>query len=731
VIRRVLLAVLLMAVGVVGLGGPASARADDAARPVVLVGTGGLTWSDVNPDDTPALWSMLENGSTAALTVRSVFTNTCPVDGWLSLSAGTRAAAPGPGGDGSRRTEDPCPAVPAPAPTTPQGDGATVPGWAAYVDAANALKFDARPGLLGQQVADAGLCLRAVGPGAAIGGARLDGTVASYAAYSPAAVGATTGECPVTIIDVGSLRDPDDLAEGEPAPDGTRQEQARAIDARIGRVLGATPTDADVIVASLSDAGSSERLRLVAATGPDYPPGELVSPSTRQPGLVQSADLTVTVLDRAGIEVPPELGGATLGSEAGEAAEPTTGSATADRLQHLVDFDEASHEVHPLVPVFFNGFVYAQLAIYLFVLLVWKVKLGSEATQTRLLGIVRAVGVVAASVPASTFLANLIPWWRADHPLPAVVGAVGLFVALISGTALLFPWRHWATAPVAVVSLATMIVLSVDVMTGSRLQMSSLMGLQPVVGGRFYGLGNVSFSLLATSALMLSTVVAHWLLMAGRRTAAGLAVIVIGLVTVVVDGAPAWGADGGGPPALIPGVAFLALSVLGIRLTWRKVVAIGAGTVAVFLLVAYLDHLRPTEDQSHLGRFMQTLLDGGAWDVIARKWQQNMDILVSSTLTILVPFALLFVIYVLARPTSWGSKALERSFQAVPTLRAGLIAWVVTMTIGFFVNDSGVAIPAVGATVAIPLLIAISVTALMSDPTALEPTEGTAAPSRV
>ena len=729
-----LLAVLLTAVGVLGLGGTTSARADDVARPVVLVGTGGLTWSDVNPDDTPALWSMLENGSTAALTVRSVFTNTCPVDGWLSLSAGTRAAAPGPGDGGSRRTDDPCPAVPAPVPTT-EGDGAAVPGWAAYVDAANALRYDAKPGLLGQQVADAGVCLRAVGPGAAIGGGRMDGTVGWYAASSPAAVDAAVGRCPVTVIDVGSLRDPDDVAEGEPVPDGTRREQARAIDARIGQVLGAVPDDADVVVASLSDAGTSERLRLVAATGPDYPPGDLVSPSTRQPGLVQSADLTVTVLDRAGVEVPPELGGATLGGEAGEATRPTTGSPrsdpTADRLQHLIDFDEASHEVHPLVPIFFNGVVYAQLAIYLFVLLVWKVRLGSEATQTRMLSIVRAVGVIAASVPASTFLANLVPWWRAEHPLPAVVGAVGLFVALISGTALLFPWRHWATAPVAVVSLTTMVVLSVDVMTGSRLQMSSLMGLQPVVGGRFYGLGNVSFSLLATSALMLSTVVAHWLLMAGRRTAAGLAVIGIGLVTVVVDGAPAWGADGGGPPALIPGVAFLALSVLGIRLTWQKVVAIGAGTVGVFLLVAYLDHLRPTEDQSHLGRFMQTLLDGGAWDVVARKWQQNMDILVSSTLTILVPFALFFVIYVLARPTSWGSKALERSFEAVPTLRAGLIAWVITMTIGFFVNDSGVAIPAVGATVAIPLLIAISVTALMSDPTAREPAEGPATPSRV
>ena len=43
-------------------------------------------------------------------------------------------------------------------------------------------------------------------------------------------------------------------------------------------------------------------------------------------------------------------------------------------------------------------------------------------------------------------------------------------------------------------------VLALDVMTGSRLQLSSLMGLQPVVAGRFYGMGNPTFALFATAA---------------------------------------------------------------------------------------------------------------------------------------------------------------------------------------------------------------------------------------
>ena len=100
----------------------------------------------------------------------------------------------------------------------------------------------------------------------------------------------------------------------------------------------------------------------------------------------------------------------------------------------------------------------------------------------------------------------------------------------------------------------------------------------------------------------------------------------------------------------------------------------------------------------------------------ARPALQNWTILTGNApLTLLVPAALLFVIYVLARPTSWGSRALQRSFQTLPTLRAGLIALVITLTIGFLINDSGTAIPAVGATVAVPLIVAVAVTTLSDE----------------
>lgn len=688
---------------------PATARAPgtSAARaPVVLIGTGGLTWSDVSAQGTPALWSYLQDGSGAVMTIRSVFTNTCPIDGWLGLSSGARAAGPGPDNALRRAPSQPC------APISPTVDG-VVRDWSTYLRGTRSNLFDAKIGLLGDEAEKAGVCVQAIGPGAAVAAATSDGRVARYAGYDAGRLTEDLAACPVTIVDVGSVRDPEGVAAGEATPPGTKAQQVAAVDARIAAVTAAAPAGADLFVASLSDAGIQERLRLAAAKGPGYGPGILTSPSTRQPGLVQLQDLTVTVMSLAGLPVAPDLGGAVLGHEP---AKDGSLALAKDRFQGLVDYDQSSHEVHSLVPPFFNGVVYAQLLIYAVVALFWNGKIGSARTRLRSLRLVRTVAVVAASIPAASFLANLIPWWRFGSPMLAILGSVALFVALISAASLFGPWGRSHFGPMVVVATATLLVLGLDVMTGSRLQLSSLMGLQPVIGGRFYGLGNVSFALFAVAALILATVAANRYVVLGRPAVGAGVAAAICLVAVVVDGAPFWGADGGGPPAIIPAAGYLVLSVLGIKVTWRRGLLLGLGTVAIFLLVSFLDWLRPAASRSHLGNFMQSIIDGGAMNIIIRKGQQNLDILFGNyRLTLLVPIALVFVIYVIARPTSWGSRALQRSFDRAPVLRVGLISILVMLTIGFLDNDSGVAIPAVGATIAVPFIIATAVWTLADE----------------
>lgn len=698
----VLLGALAVTLGLAGFTVAGAQSHTSSAEPTgatVLVGTGGLIWSDVSETTTPNLWGLLRDGSTAALTVRSVNTSTCPVDAWLGISAGERAAAPTADGNPRRASWAPCPN---PSPLVDD----QVARWDRYVQATTELRFNARLGTLGDAAAEQGVCISAVGEGAAVGAARSDGSVDHHLDFDPATLSSALTTCPISLIDVGSL--------SQNLVDGDRADRLRTIDERIGMVLQASPAGANVIVASMADDGRESRLRIALAMGPDFGAGTLHSPSTRQPGLIVNNDLTTSVLALTGLEIPRGINGGVITSE----PDPVNSEELAqERWQDLVDYDQASYKIRTLVPTFFQVFVYGQLVIYLLVLLVWKGKLGHHETRDRWLGAARVVAICAAAVPAATFLANIIPWWRTSWPMLAIVAAVATWTAIIAVMALSGPWGLSALGPVAVVSLVTVLVIGIDVMSGSRLQLSSLMGLQPAIGGRYFGMGNVPFALFVTSAIFFATVVANHFLTAGRRVAAAVSVGVILTIALVVNAAPMWGADAGGPLSLPVAIAFFVLTLLGIQLTWKKWLGLFVATGVIFLTVAFLDSLRPIEQQSHLGRFFETLLDGNAWDIVFRKAQQNWNVLTGNyTLTLLVPFALAFVIYVLARETSWGSRALQRSFDRFPALRPGLLTTLVALTIGFFVNDSGVAIPAVGATIVVPLLIAINVWVLRNEP---------------
>ncbi|MGE9809375.1 hypothetical protein [Janibacter sp. G1551] len=690
---------------VTGASSGASTTGNPVVDRLVVIGTGGLSWSDISPEKTPELWAMLDQGSGSALVARSVFTNTCPVDGWLGLSAGNRAAATLPDG-AARPTTEPCPALPEPA-----RDG-TIENWSAYTDAASKAAFDARPGLLATLLTEHDVEVTAIGPGAALAGTQEDGTPAgSYQTLERALTDDTAFAHPgLTLVDIGQVRDPELVADGEDVTGlGSRAAQVAAIDASLGEVRSAVGGDVNVILTSPSDSGRTERLRVLAAVGPDFSAGTLMSPSTRQDSLAQASDVTVTTLQLFDVPVPKGVGGGLLTTK--PADDDTT---TEDRHQHLTDVEVSTSAIDPLVPPFFNGFAYSQILVYAFVWLVWKGKLGSVLTRTRLLGVTRVVGTLAASVPISTFLANLLPWWRTETAMLGLIGAVGLFAVLITAVALLGPWRRAPLGSAAVVALATVGVLAVDVMTGSELILTSVMGLHPLDGGRFYGFGNVPFAIFATATIFLMIAASDVLVRRGHVRLGAAAALGIGLLASLIDGNPQWGADGGGPLALLPATAYLVLTILGVRITWRRGLVIALATAAVFLGVCFLDWLRPAAERSHLGNFLQEILDGGALQIILRKANTNLSILFGNyRLTLLVPIALIFVIYVLARPTSWGSRALQAASGRHPTLRPGLVALVVMLALGFALNDSGTAIPAVGATVAVPLLIAINVKVLI------------------
>ncbi|MDQ1286806.1 MAG: hypothetical protein QG622_371 [Actinomycetota bacterium] len=715
-------------------------RSGGEPAPVVLLGTGGLRWDDVD-ETTPALAAAITQDSTAALAVRSVRDTTCPADGWLAVSAGRRAADAARPGGGCR---DLSARIPAP------GGPGTAGSWETYRAEAAAGRFDADPGLLGETLEAAGVPRAAVGPGALIAaadrsgvtprtwpglapgpGGRLDPTADAVALAGQVRAALGSGARFVA-VDLGSVTDDGtvpatDAATGEQP--FTRREQVTGLGTRVGLVIDALPDQATVVFASLADDGGRPHLQVAFAYGPasqtatgnqtatgsqtagrsgGFGPGLLRAPSTRQDGLVQSTDLLPTLVTALGLPVPE----GTVGSRLAR----VDGGDELDRRQRLLDLDAASVEVEHVVTPFFVAYGVVELLVLGGLALLARGSRARRTVRRRALITLQVAAVTFSLVPVATFLANLWPWWRSPLPGLPLTFAVATATAALALVAFAGPWRRSLLGPAGAAGALTVGVLTADLLRGSPLQLAALIGGQPIIAGRFYGLSNPTFALFATGALLAALAVAEEILARGGSTRqAALAVAGIGVVATVIDGLPALGSDFGGPPAILPAFALLALWVAGVRVTWGRAAAIAAATAGVLVALSLADWLRPADSRSHLGHFVQSVVDGGGWLIVRRKAEQNLGILVSTPLTLAVPVVAVAAVLVLRRPERWYVPALRLAYDRQRLLPAGLASLGVMVVLGFVANDSGTSIPPVSLMLFAPLLFAVSARAVELD----------------
>ncbi|MFP3715108.1 hypothetical protein [Puerhibacterium sp. TATVAM-FAB25] len=692
-------------------------------RPLVVAGVAGLEWSDLDRTRTPRLWALVAGGDVASIAVRTL-SPTCPVDAWLTLSAGNRvtsADTPTPPDAATAEAAAPvggtlrCPQEPAVRADATTADGtpaaAQVSGWSTLVaPETEATGSYGRPGTLGDALGAAGQCATAIGPGAAVALAGSDGQVQRYLPGLPARPEATeaaepteatdtTGPtggapaedplpaaltaCPVSVVDLGSLPDP--AAE--------RAEALRDLDAAVGRLVDALPQGGRLLVAGVADTPLGPRGLQVAVDsvrGDGAAPSWLSSGSSRREGVVVVNDLSATVAAAAGLDTTGFDGSAL---ERGEPRRLDT-AGTVENRRYLTTLTETT----PHVSYALLGTLVLAAVVCLPVLL--------RRSSPRARRQATALLTVAAMLPAGASLATLSRWWSSPAPgpvlaaatvLPAVALALaawaaerGLRRSLPDGA----PAAAWRL-PLVVAGL-TWLVLTADGLTGTTLQQGSPLGPSLALGARFYGFGNTVFAVYATAAVVLAAGLAAAALQRGRRRTALAAVAGVGLVTVLVDGLPALGADAGGIVSLVPAFVVLGVAVAGRRVRLRHLALAAGAALVVVAVIAVAAWLLPGPG-SHLSRFVQRLADGDAAAVVAAKaagaWHTVASV-PGAAATLLVVAAAWAVLAPARRPWSRvpALRRLAAAYGERPVLRAGVVALVVVAAVGSLLNDTGVAV---------------------------------------
>jgi hypothetical protein len=468
-----------------------------------------------------------------------------------------------------------------------------------------------------------------------------------------------------------------DRAEGLAAP-------LHAADEVLGQLLERVDPERDrVILVSPAAPGGFGRLTVFAMAGPGVEPGLARSPTTRRAGYVTLPDVGVTVLDALGLDAPESMNATAITSAGG-------GAFTIADATRLADSDEIAR---------FRDRTVGPVSVVYIVLQVLTYGLAALALVTgrrRLGQVVGVAALVVLAVPLVAFLSGVVRYdrWGLVPYVLAVFAA-----ALVIGVLARLTRRWHAFAPAFALVAANWLLQVVDIVLGGKLQLDTPFGYSPIVAGRFQGLGNLAFALIASSAIVVATGPV------ALRRPAWAPEAAVGFVaprpflawaigalalTFAVDGYPSFGSDVGGVLATAPAFALVVILLAGWRVSVAKVVAIGVGTALALAALAALDLSRPEADRTHLGRFASKLVEGDAGVTLRRKLQSNWTILTSSVWTWLVPVCLAFLAFLALRRTGY----LHRLQRRVPGVRPCLVGALVVGVLGFALNDSGVAVPA-------------------------------------
>ena len=640
-----------------------AAPASDAASasrpaPVVVLATSNLTWADLREqasrrgagEDSGSsgtgsaathLLAFAWRGEPMNLSVRTPADRTCPADAWLTLGRGKRARAIEP----AASCTGPTTAIPRDTPLA---------------------------GALGRDVS-----IRAVGPGTQLATGAPGGSQNMPAPLVPSVAEALAADADLTIVDTARAASTD--AERIATLDDalrTVQERARPgtriIIASLADDEAPGPQMAVLPAGTRSARGTSEGLVVGDST---HQPG-LVQLTDLTPTLVSALAghrdpafdgqaLTLPQTGRAGVATAGATRDARISRLADDALHARASQATVMRASALLMGLAVALLVWAAValraPKASRRTVLRRLvtwvAVYLSglptaLLLVnaapwWRVgaRAGSPSGWASLVAVAAAALVAAGIVGLAAGIVALARRRRRPHlaasplPSPSALGATG--AAEPAGSADALCARGEATAepqpdeagdptpsasapaPRNGTSLTALLVAAaiplawlVDAAAGAPLAFNNPLGMNAVVAGRFYGVSNTAFALVAGALIVV--IAGVWVALGGGRRTALVVTSLLGGAALLVDGAPQLGADVGGALTLVPTLAFLGAGLAGLRLSWRRWLAIGAVTVLVVGGFAVIDLIRPG-GPTHLGRFARQVADGSAAGVLGRK----------------------------------------------------------------------------------------------------------------
>ncbi|MCH7229755.1 hypothetical protein L0U85_02610 [Glycomyces sp. L485] len=657
---------------------PTEERVPDSVESVTLLGVGGLTWTDIDTENTPNLSALAEGGSLAELNTNSARNFTCTLDGWLTLSAGAPAVSTAFGD-----TAD-CGPVDADQ-VTVDGDGAAVSGLTDLVALNRELDQGTELGMLAAGTS----CATAIGPAAAYAAANSVGNVSEYASTVPSGdeLAGALAECPLTVVDGGVL----------PSGEAERAAALASIDSTVGELRQARGEGSAIIVTGISQTREPNRLLATIANFGGEGDHNLLDLPTERPGYLRLTDLSATILALLDAPLPENVTGSSAGAVSDMLSYEERQAVFDDTDTRLIAADVAAPATQWLQVLLFLA-----LTIVAWPLLHLLRRAGQPGVKPPPLWLMRAnivIALVCALFFGAGILADFFGWWNTSQP--GIIGpAAALAISAVCAVAaIILPRRHSPAGLMVTVSAFGLLVTVLAMLFHTSAPLGTLLGDYTVADSSSNELGPVATGMFIASLWLLAAAAAWGLprrfrapMMAGIG-ALGVLVVSVGFLG---DSIPA-------AVAITVGTCLAAAIATGGWVSFSRLAWSGLAGVAVLLGLSWIDYQRPEPERGALGSFLADLT-GETSGVIATGVGSNIVAVFTSPLSLLTVVAGLYCWLVLLRPGG----GLRRAFGLYPPLRAAFSAAVVGSAIAGLLQGKGLMSLGSALAVMVPLAIIVS-----------------------
>jgi hypothetical protein len=414
--------------------------------------------------------------------------------------------------------------------------------------------------------------------------------------------------------------------------------------------------------------------------GENITKGMLTSETTRRPGIITNIDIPAAILSYFQLETPPSV----LGRNTHVLPMLTTPIKT---LEHISLVAVGTYRDRPPMIQIYIGMQIVVLLAATIIILTGKWK-NHFLREHLLFYALLSLGLV----PLALLLLPLIPVYNL---MPKLL-YTAIFV-LLSTIAVVRFSRH-ELAPIIWLTLSTTAALLIDIFTGSSLQKTSILGYCPIIGGRFYGIGNEYMGILIGAVIIGSTAVLDQLKInpekqSAKKTLALTLTILMYAITLFAVGSPSLGANVGGTIVAATAFTYISGKLLSYRKKQKSMFIYGVVGALVLLIVGIfviIDLARAPEAQTHLAKNIQLITTRGLdviREIIFRKLATNIKIFRYTIWTRVLLLSLGVLAILFYKPSNY----LRTKLLKYPNLNVGLAGSLIASGTALVFNDSGVA----------------------------------------